>query len=132
MKYEDILEFAKNATIPCVNLLCDKNHPTQAIADIITIKKHFKDFKKVKLAFVGACNNNVARSLIEAVLMSGGEYVGVGPKSEFPSTSELNEYKSIAKKYNGKISFSSNTDALKGCNVIYQDVFLDLGESQDL
>ncbi|GMO14543.1 MAG: ornithine carbamoyltransferase [Mycoplasmoidaceae bacterium] len=132
MKYEDIKNLADHSDIPVINLLCNKNHPTQIICDIATIKTHFKKIKGIKVAFVGACNNNVARSLIEAVVSLGGEYIGIGPKKEFPEADELKFYQDLAKKNGGKVSFSSEIKDIKGANVIYQDVFLDLGESADL
>jgi ornithine carbamoyltransferase len=113
-------------------LLCDKNHPTQAICDLVTIKEKFGKIKGVKVAFVGACNNNVARSLIEGLLSLGAEYIGIGPKEEFPSKEEMKFYTDLAKKNGGKVSFTTDVNKLKGVNVIYQDVFLNLGESFDL
>jgi ornithine carbamoyltransferase len=132
MKYEDIEELSKNAKIPCVNLLCNKNHPTQAICDLMTIKEKFGKINGIKVAFVGACNNNVARSLIEGLLMLGGSYIGIGPKKIWPSNNELIEYKKIANENNGSIEFVEDVNKLKNVDVIYQDVFLDLGESEDL
>jgi ornithine carbamoyltransferase len=112
--------------------LCDKNHPTQAICDLVTIKQKFGKIKGIRVAFVGACNNNVARSLIEGLLSLGAEYIGIGPKDEFPNAKELQFYNELAKKNGGKIKFSTNLEDLKGANVIYQDVFLNLGDSFDL
>jgi ornithine carbamoyltransferase len=132
MRYEDVKLLSDNASIPVINLLCDKNHPTQIICDLATIKTHFGKIKGIKVAFVGACNNNVARSLIEGVVSLGGEYIGIGPKKEHPEAAELNFYQQLAKKHGGKVSFSTDTKDVKGAKVIYQDVFLDLGESEKL
>jgi ornithine carbamoyltransferase len=99
---------------------------------MLTIIENKGKIKGLKIAFVGACNNNVARSLIEACLMLGGNYIGIGPKSVFPDKEELNFYQSLAKKNGGSVEFSEDTSKLKGVDVVYQDVFLDLGESEDL
>jgi ornithine carbamoyltransferase len=132
MKYEDILTFANNASVPCVNLLCDQNHPTQAICDLLTILVHFRRIKGIKIAFIGACNNNVARSLIEGILMCGGSYVGIGPKAAHPTQEELSFYQSLASQYGGTVKFSTDLIEVQGVDVIYQDVFLDLGEQFNL
>jgi ornithine carbamoyltransferase len=132
MKYEDIKLLSENASIPVINLLCNKNHPTQALCDLMTIKQHFGKIKGIKVAFVGACNNNVARSLIEGVISLGGEYIGIGPKQAFPDAAELQFYNELAKKNGAKVSFSTNPKDINGAKVIYQDVFLDLGESEEL
>jgi ornithine carbamoyltransferase len=132
MKYADIKLLSEHAGVPVINLLCDQNHPTQAICDLLTIKEHFGTIKGVKLAFVGACNNNVARSLIEGLLSLGGHYVGIGPRAVFPDQKEMKFYQALAKQSGGSIKFSTKISDLKGCQVIYQDVFLDLGESTTL
>jgi ornithine carbamoyltransferase len=132
MKYEDIAEFAKYSSIPCINLLCDKNHPTQAIADLLTIYNVFKTIKGLKVVFVGACNNNVARSLIEGLAMYGAHYVGIGPTLAHPSSEELAFYQKLAQENGGSVEFTTDINAVKDADVIYQDVFLDLGESMDL
>ncbi|GHU53014.1 hypothetical protein FACS189496_3960 [Bacilli bacterium] len=64
--------------------------------------------------------------------MLGGSYIGIGPKSIHPDNEELKFYQSLTKKGGGTIEFTEDVHKVKGVDVIYQDVFLDLGESQDL
>ena len=123
----DLEEFAKWSTKPVINALTDLEHPCQALADFLTIKEEFLDFKKVVLTFIGD-GNNVANSLILCGALLGVEVRIACPKGYEPNpkiikkASELNLDKNLLKISNDPYS------AVKGANVLYTDVWSSMGE----
>ena len=125
--HSDLQEFANWSTKPVINALTDLEHPCQALADYMTIKEEFSDFKNVVLTFIGD-GNNVANSLILCGALLGVEVRIACPKGYEPNSSvvkkaiELNKNKDLLKITNDIDS------AVLGANVLYTDVWSSMGE----
>ena len=126
-KQTDLEEYAKWSSKPVINALTDLEHPCQALADFMTIKEEFFDFKDVVLTFIGD-GNNVANSLILSGALLGVEVRIACPKGYEPNSLlidkayEIYENKNFLKITNDPIS------AVKGANVLYTDVWSSMGE----
>ena len=126
-KQSDLEEYAKWSSKPVINALTDIEHPCQALADFMTIKEEFVDFKKVVLTFIGD-GNNVANSLILCGALLGVEVRIACPKGYEPNDLIINKAQKIYKNKNLlKITHDPIT-ALRGANVIYTDVWSSMGE----
>ena len=125
--HSDLEEYAKWSTKPVINALTDLEHPCQALADFMTIKEEFLDFKDVVLTFIGD-GNNVANSLILCGALLGVEVRIACPKGYEPNSLlidkayEIYENKNLLKITNEPIS------AVQGANVLYTDVWSSMGE----
>ncbi len=123
----DLEEYAKWSTKPVINALTDLEHPCQALADFLTIKEEFIDFKDVVLTFIGD-GNNVANSLILCGALLGVEVRIACPKGYEPNPLVIKRaYEIYKNKDLLKISNDPNT-AVLGANVLYTDVWSSMGE----
>ncbi|KPU27192.1 ornithine carbamoyltransferase [Caloranaerobacter sp. TR13] len=129
-KQETVEELAKHAGVPVWNGLTDLYHPTQILADFLTIMEHVnKPLNKVKLVFVGDARNNMGNSLMIGAAKMGMHFVAVAPKELFPSEELVNEMREIAKETGAVIELTENIDeGVKGADVIYTDVWVSMGE----
>ena len=126
-KHSDLEEYAKWASKPIINALTDLEHPCQALADFMTIKEEFFDFKNVVLTFIGD-GNNVANSLILCGALLGVEVRIACPKGYEPNPVIIKKAKEI---YNNKNLLKITNDvysAVSGANVLYTDVWSSMGE----
>lgn len=119
---------AKYAGVPVYNGLTDSFHPTQALADMMTLKENFGTLKGLHLAFCGDGKNNVARSLMIICAKLGLEFTIVSPKEYFPDSDFVSLCNTIADKNNAKIHISDNNLLVKGADSIYTDVWISMGE----
>tara|TARA_A100001388_G_scaffold275368_1_gene260768 strand:- start:670 stop:1596 length:927 start_codon:yes stop_codon:yes gene_type:complete len=127
--HADLEEYAKWSTKPVINALTDLEHPCQALADYLTIKEEFHDFKNVVLTFVGD-GNNVANSLILCGALLGIEVRIACPKGYEPNEKIICKAREIYKKKNLlQITHDPNT-AVIGANVLYTDVWSSMGEEK--
>ena len=125
--HSDLEEYAKWSTKPVINALTDLEHPCQAIADFLTIKEEFLDFKNVILTFIGD-GNNVANSLILCGALLGVEVRVACPRGYEPNSTLIERARKIYKNDNLlKITHDPNS-AVKGANVLYTDVWSSMGE----
>ena len=131
---QEIVEnLGKNAGVPVWNGLTNEFHPTQMLADLMTIEENFGYLKGLKLVFCGDARNNVANSLLVACSKMGIDFTALSPKELRPNNNLIAECKQIALKNNCVINFTDNKDeALKNANVIYTDVWVSMGESDDI
>ncbi len=128
-KQETVEELAKHAGVPVWNGLTDLYHPTQILADFLTVKEHvFKPFNKVKFVYVGDARNNMGNSLMIGAAKMGMDFVGLAPKELFPSEELVNEMRELCKETGGSITLTENIDDVKGADVIYTDVWVSMGE----
>ena len=123
-------ELAKFSGVPVWNGLTDEFHPTQVLADLLTMQEHSKKkLNKISFCYLGDARNNMGNSL-----MVGGAKMGIdvrlcAPKENFPDEKLVKECKSIAKKTGAKITLTENVDkGVKGVDFLYTDVWLSLGE----
>jgi ornithine carbamoyltransferase len=123
-------ELAKHAGVPVFNGLTDEYHPTQILADLLTIEEHItKDLHHMKLVFVGDARNNMGNSWMIGCAKMGMHFVALAPKSLWPDKKLVDEMKEIAKETGAKIELSSNIEtAVKNADVIYTDVWVSMGE----
>jgi len=125
--HSDLEEYAKWSTKPVINALTDLEHPCQALADFLTIKEEFLDFKDVVLTFIGD-GNNVANSLILCGALLGVEVRIACPKGYEPNPLVIKKaYEIYKNKGLLKITNDPNT-AVLGANVLYTDVWSSMGE----
>ena len=125
--HSDLEEYAKWSTKPVINALTDLEHPCQALADFLTIKEEFLDFKNVVLTFIGD-GNNVANSLILCGALLGVEVRVACPRGYEPNSILIERARKIYKNDNLlKITHDPNS-AVRGANVLYTDVWSSMGE----
>lgn len=125
-------ELAKNATCPVWNGLTDSAHPTQALADFMTIEEKFGTLKGITVAFVGDIQNNVANSLMAMAAKMGSNFILCGPESRVPDPELLKTCQELATQNGATITVTHDIKDLEGkADVIYTDVWLSLGESPE-
>lgn len=120
---------AKYAGIPVWNGLTDEFHPTQVLADFLTIKEQKGYLKGVNLVYVGDGRNNVANSLLVGAVKVGMNIHICSPKELYPTEDIVSYAKKVAEESGSKILITDNIDeAVKGADVIYTDVWVSMGE----
>ena len=126
-------ELARYSNVPVWNGLTNEFHPTQMLADIMTVKEHFGDVKGKTLVFLGDARNNVANSLMVICSKLGMKFVSCGPKDLWPNEELVETCKKIAKDTGAEISFEEDPMvATKGAHVLYTDVWVSMGEPMEL
>ena len=120
---------AKNANVPVYNGLTNEFHPTQMLADFLTIKENFGRLKGINLVFCGDGRNNVANSLMVASSKLGVNYTLAAPKSLWPDENLTQICKDIAATTGSVIKFTEDImEATKNADAIYTDVWVSMGE----
>ncbi|MEE0888194.1 MAG: ornithine carbamoyltransferase [Candidatus Saccharimonadaceae bacterium] len=123
---------AEYSDVPVWNGLTNEWHPTQALADFMTLEEHFGDLKGLTLAFVGDTHNNVANSLMTMSAKMGVNFIACGPSSLRPSDDVVAECLPIAERNGGSVVVTDNIAELDGkADAIYTDVWLSMGEDKD-
>ena len=126
-------ELARCAGVPVWNGLTTQFHPTQMLADVMTVEENFGHLEGIKLVFMGDARNNVANSLMVVCAKMGMHFVACGPKELWPDKELVNKCKEIAKETNGSIEMTEDVmEASKGADVIYTDVWVSMGEPDDV
>ena len=125
--HSDLEEYAKWSSIPVINALTDLEHPCQALADFLTIKEEFNDFRDIILTFIGD-GNNVANSLILCGALLGVEVRIACPKGYEPNASIVNKAIQIYQNKNLLKITNDPYSAVMGANVLYTDVWSSMGE----
>ena len=128
----DVDELGKYASIPVINALTDDDHPTQLLADWLTISERFgKSFKDRKFVYVGD-GNNVANSWLIMGATMGAHVVVATPQGKWaPKSAVVNQANEIARKSGGKIEVLTDPkSAAKGASAIYTDVWMSMGDSE--
>ena len=130
--HNTVTELAKYSGVPVWNGLTDKFHPTQVLADLLTIRENFGELKGKKLCFVGDGRNNMANSLMIGAAKMGMDFRILAPSELFPQPELVKECKKIAQETDGKITLSSDINqAVKEADVIYTDVWVSMGEEAE-
>ena len=121
---------AKHAGVPVWNGLTDLYHPTQILADLLTIMEHVdKPLNKIKFAYVGDARNNMGNSLLIGAAKMGMDFRAVAPKELFPSEDLVEEMQAVAAATGAKITLTDNiAEGVKDVDVIYTDVWVSMGE----
>ena len=129
-KHTVLEDYAQWSTRPVINALTDLEHPCQALADFLTIKEEFKDFKDIVLTFIGD-GNNVANSLILCGALLGVEVRVACPKGYEPNSDVIKKAKEINNNYDLLKITNDPQLAAKGANVLYTDVWSSMGEEHE-
>ncbi len=128
---EKVEELAEYAGVPVWNGLTDEFHPTQALADFMTMREHSsKPLKDIRFAFVGNSHDNVSNSLLVGAAKMGMDFRVVGPPELHPDEKLVEDVRKIADKSGAEILISNDLAAVKGCDFIYTDVWVSMGEPE--
>ena len=129
---QEVVELlAKHAGVPVYNGLTDLDHPTQIIADMMTIEEHIdKPLKDVKVVFPGDVRNNMCYAWMYGCAKMGMHFVGCGPQELIDGIDQkiFSEVIDIAKQTGAKIEISNNLACVKDADVIYGDIWASMGE----
>ena len=130
---EKVEELARYAGVPVWNGLTNEFHPTQILADFLTIKEHFGFLEGIKLVYMGDARYNMGNSLMVGAAKMGMHFVACAPKKYFPNEALVNTCKEIAKETGAILEFIEDpAEAVKGAHVIYTDVWVSMGEPTEV
>lgn len=126
-------DLAKYSGVPVWNGLTDIDHPTQILADIMTIEEHCKKpLKEVKVVFCGDIRNNMSYAWMYGCAKMGMHFVGYGPKELLVDEHVLASSKAVAEQTGGTIEICDTPDCLKGADVLYTDIWASMGEEDQI
>lgn len=125
---EIVNELAKYSTVPVWNGLTNEFHPTQILADFLTIKEHFGKLAGLKFAYMGDARYNMGNSLMIGCAKMGLHFVACAPKAYWPAPELVEKCKAIAAETGATITLSDDTDAVKDADMVYTDVWVSMGE----
>ena len=126
-------ELAQYSGVPVWNGLTNEFHPTQILADFLTIREHFGTLKGKKLVYMGDARYNMGNSLMVGCAKAGMDFVACAPEKYFPSKELIEKCESLCKTSGGSLSFITDpSEAVKGADVIYTDVWVSMGEPDDI
>ena len=126
-------DLAKYSSVPVWNGLTNEFHPTQMLADVMTIKEEFGDLKGKTLCFCGDARNNVGNSLMVVCSKLGMNFVCAAPKDLFPEEKLVKTCKKICEETGGTIRLETDImKATKNADAIYTDVWVSMGEPMEL
>ena len=128
---EIVEELAKYSSVPVWNGLTNEFHPTQILADFLTIKEKFGKLKGVNFVYLGDARYNMGNSLMVGCAKMGLNFTACAPEKYFPDTDLVDECRKIAKETGAKIIFEEDPiKATKNADVIYTDVWVSMGEPE--
>ena len=131
---QDIVEeLAKYAGVPVWNGLTNEFHPTQMLADLLTIREHFGSLEGIKVAYMGDARYNMANSWMVTCAKMGMNFVACAPKSYFPDAELVRVCEEIAKETGATITLTEDAmEGTKGADVVYTDVWVSMGEPDEV
>ena len=131
---QDIVEeLAKYSKVPVWNGLTNEFHPTQMLADLLTIQEHFGYTKGIKLAYMGDARYNMGNCLMVTCAKMGMHFVACTTKEYFPDAELVAVCKEIASKTGGSITLTEDAmEGTKGADVVYTDVWVSMGEPDEI
>lgn len=126
---EIVEELAKHASVPVWNGLTDEFHPTQILADFLTIREHYGTLKNLNFVYMGDARFNMGNSLMVGCAKMGMNFTVCAPKEYFPDKALVEECEKLAKESGAKLKFTESADeAAKDADIIYTDVWVSMGE----
>ena len=130
---QEIVEtLAQYAGVPVWNGLTNEFHPTQILADLLTIQEHFGHLKGIKLAYMGDARYNMGNSLMVGCAKMGMHFVACTSAKYFPDSALIAQCQAIAAETGAVLEFSEDTAAVKGADVVYTDVWVSMGEPAEV
>jgi ornithine carbamoyltransferase len=127
-KHKTVVDLAKYACVPVWNGLTDDYHPTQILADLLTMKEHFGYLKGLRFVYAGDGRNNMANSLMIGMSKMGVHFTILAPKSLWPNNELVELCQGYAGESGSTITLTEDTDAVKDADTIYTDVWCSMGE----
>jgi len=126
---EIVEEIAKNSKVPVWNGLTNESHPTQILADFLTIKEQFGTLKGINFVYMGDARYNMGNSLMVGCAKMGLNFTACAPKKYFPDEELIKKCEEICKETGATLTFEEDPmKATKNANVIYTDVWVSMGE----
>ena len=130
---EIVEQLAAHAGVPVWNGLTNEFHPTQILADFLTIREKFGDLKGIKLVYMGDARYNMGNSLMVGCAKMGMHFVACAPKAYFPDQALIEECRAVAAETGATLEFIEDpAQAVKGAQVIYTDVWVSMGEPDEV
>lgn len=130
---EIVEELAKYAGVPVWNGLTNEYHPTQMLADMLTIREHFGSLRGIRLVYMGDARYNMGNSLMIACAKMGMHFTACTAKEYFPNEELVALCREYAKESGGTITLSEDVEtAVSGADVIYTDVWVSMGEPDEV
>jgi len=128
-KQETVEDLAEYSGIPVWNGLTDTYHPTQILADMLTIKENFGELKGRKLAYIGDARNNMGNSLMIGCAKLGMHFAAVAPVPLFPNGELVEKMRSLCETTGGSITITDDIkEGVRGADALYTDVWVSMGE----
>jgi len=127
-KHKTVEDLAKYAGVPVWNGLTDDYHPTQILADLLTMKEHFGYLKGLRFVYAGDGRNNMANSLMIGMSKMGVHFTILAPESLWPKNELVELCQGYAAESGSTITLTEDTDAVKDADTIYTDVWCSMGE----
>ncbi len=130
---EIVEELAEHAGVPVWNGLTNEFHPTQMIADMMTVQEKFGRLKNIKFVYMGDARYNMGNSLMVACAKLGMDFVACTSKNYFPDQELVSYCKGIAKETGGSVTLTDNVEeGVSGADVVYTDVWVSMGEPEEV
>ena len=121
-------DLARFSGVPVWNGLTNEFHPTQILADFLTIREHFGYLKGIKLVYMGDARYNMGNSLMVGCAKMGMHFVACAPEKYWPDQELITRCRELAAETGATLEFSSDVSAVKGADAIYTDVWVSMGE----
>ena len=125
-------ELAKYAGVPVWNGLTNEFHPTQILADFLTLKEQFGHLNGLTLAYMGDARYNMGNSLMIGCAKMGLHFVACAPKAYWPAPELVQKCQAIAAETGAAITLTEDTDGVKGADAVYTDVWVSMGEPEEV
>ena len=130
---ERVETLSKYAGVPVWNGLTDEFHPTQILADFLTIREHFGKLKGIKFVYMGDARFNMGNSLMVGCAKMGLHFTACAPKAYFPDKALIEQCEAIAAETGATLEFNDDpAEAVKGADVIYTAVWVSMGEPTEV
>lgn len=126
--HEIVQELAKYADVPVWNGVTNEFHPTQILADFLTLREQFGTLKGLKFVYMGDARYNMGNSLMIGCAKMGLHFVACAPKNYWPDQALVDRCLALAAQSGGSVTLSENPDAAADADVIYTDVWVSMGE----
>ena len=129
---EIVQELAQYADVPVWNGLTNEFHPTQILADFLTLREQFGALKGLKFAYLGDARYNMGNSLMIGCAKMGLHFVACAPKAYWPDAALVARCRALAAESGGSVTLDDRLDAAAGADVIYTDVWVSMGEPEEV
>ena len=129
---EIVEELADKAGVPVWNGLTNEFHPTQLLADMLTIREKFGKIEGITFAYLGDARYNMGNSIMIACAKMGMHFIACTNKKYFPDRKLVERFKEIAKESGATITLTEDVNDIKGADVVYTDVWVSMGEPDEI